>query len=55
LLSIRKPLTTAIRQAKIEQATFHDFRDTWASWISQQGIDSYTIMEAVRDRCHKWF
>ena len=45
LQSVRKPLATAIRRAGIETATFHDFRHSWASWISEAGVDPYTIME----------
>ena len=45
LKSVRKPLATSIRRAEIEKATFHDFRHSWASWMSEAGVDPYTIME----------
>ena len=45
LKSVRKPMETAIRRAGIEKATFHDLRHSWASWLSEQGVDPYTIME----------
>ena len=45
LKSVRKPLATAVKRAGIEQATFHDFRHSWASWMSEAGVDPYTIME----------
>jgi len=45
LKSVRKPVATAIRRAGIETATFHDFRHSWASWMSEAGVDPYTIME----------
>ncbi len=45
LKSVRKPLATAIRKAGIDKATFHDFRHSWASWMSEASVDPYTIME----------
>lgn len=45
LFSIKKPLANAIRRAGIEKATAHDFRHSWASWMSETGVDPYTIME----------
>lgn len=45
LLSIFKPLRSAIRKAGIEPATFHDFRHSFASLLSEAGEDVYTIME----------
>ena len=45
LKSVRKPVATAIGRAGIEKATFHDFRHSWASWMSEAGVDPYTIME----------
>jgi len=45
LLSVRKPLATALKRAGIEKARFHDFRHSWASWMSDAGVDPYTIKE----------
>ena len=45
LKSVRKPLATAVKRAGIEKTTFHDFRHSWASWMSEAGVDPYTIME----------
>ncbi len=45
LKSVRRPIATAIKRAGIEKATFHDFRHSWASWMSEAGVDPYTIME----------
>lgn len=45
LKSVRKPLATAVKRAGIEKTTFHDFRHSWASWMSEAGVDPYTVME----------
>jgi len=45
LKSVRRPIATAIKRAGIEKAIFHDFRHSWASWMSEAGVDPYTIME----------
>lgn len=45
LKSVRKPVATTMKKAGVEKATFHDFRGSWASWMSEEGVDPYTIME----------
>ena len=45
LKSVRKPLATAIKRAGTDKATFHDFKHSWASWMSEPGVEPYTIME----------
>jgi integrase len=45
LKSSRKPMARTFRKAKVDYATFHDFRHSWASWMSDAGVDPYTIME----------
>lgn len=45
LNTIRKTMATTFKRAGVEKATFHDFRHSWASWMSETGVDPYTIME----------
>lgn len=43
--NINDQLKNLIKRAGVEPATFHDFRHSWASWMSERGEDIYTIME----------
>ena len=45
LKSMRKPMAKTFSDSNVEKATFHDFRHSWASWMSEAGVDPYTIME----------
>ena len=38
-------MAATFKKVKVEIATFCDFRHSWASWMSDAGVDPYTIME----------
>lgn len=37
----------ALRRAGIQDFRWHDLRHTWASWLSQEGVDPLRLMELV--------
>jgi hypothetical protein len=36
---------TQLQGQALKRPTAHDFRHSWASWMSEKGVDPYTIME----------
>jgi integrase len=45
LKSVKSPMQTVFKRSGVQKARFHDFRGSWASWASEDGVDAFTIKE----------